>query len=233
MTQRKKLPRTLTRDEADQILDQTNSRYFAPHRNQAIIRLALDTGLRSSEVRHLRDGDVDLDSCRLKVRAEGAKGDWERTLWFPESTGQMLADWMEHRDSELDVDCDLTFPTRNGTMLAGRYLRARIKQLAKKAGIPNHSEVNFHTLRHTAATWKLSETGNLELVRRMLGHNSSSVTRIYARIVDDDLRDAMQNGGTDQMEKESEPSLEELLEKASDDQKDALKDVLTTALDAS
>lgn len=216
-TQRKQLPRVLTREEAEAIIGQTNRRYYAPFRNQAIIRLALDTGLRNSEVRHLRDEDVDLDTGRLKVRAEGAKGDWERVLWFPDSTAELLEKWIEFRDEYLDVDSGRLFPTREGTKLAGRYLRAAIKRYAAKAGIPDASDVKFHTLRHTAATWKLSETGNLELVRRMLGHNTSAVTRIYARIVDRDLEHAMKNGGTAE-QAESEPSLAELLQSADEDQ---------------
>lgn len=229
---RKKLPRVLTRDEADAVLDQTNERYFAPFRNRAIIRLALDTGLRNREVRHLRDADVDLDTCRLKVRAEGAKGDWERTLWFPESTGELLERWQEFRDQEIEAPSDLMFPTRKGTRLAGRYLRSMMKRYAKKAEIPDHEEVNFHTARHSSATWKLSETGNLELVRRMLGHNSTAVTRTYARIVDRDLEHAMKNGGTEEMasQDDPEPSLQELLQQADETE---LREALEAAVGGS
>ncbi len=50
---------------------------------------------------------------------------------------------------------------------------------------------NFHTIRHTAATWILKETGNLKLTQQILGHKDIKTTMKYAHVLTDEKRDAL------------------------------------------
>ncbi|NIS21972.1 MAG: tyrosine-type recombinase/integrase, partial [Thermoplasmata archaeon] len=71
------------------------------------------------------------------------------------------------------------FPTRNGTQVATRYVRAVVKRMARRAGIAEAEKVSPHTLRHTFATDLYAETTNLRLVQKALGHADVSTTQIY------------------------------------------------------
>lgn len=50
---------------------------------------------------------------------------------------------------------------------------------------------NFHTLRHTAATWILKKTGNLKVTKEILGHANINTTLKYAHVLDDERRKAL------------------------------------------
>lgn len=62
------------------------------------------------------------------------------------------------------------------------------KRAIKKAGVKYQ---NFHTLRHTSATWILQETGNIKLAQQILGHKDIKTTTKYAHVLADEKRDAL------------------------------------------
>ncbi len=65
----------------------------------------------------------------------------------------------------------------------------RLKTLVKKAGISKN--VTFHVARHTFATLTLSYGADLYTVSKLLGHSSVRTTQIYAKIVDESKRKAV------------------------------------------
>jgi site-specific recombinase XerD len=74
MARPKKLPTVLTEDEQERLLEQTNPRYPTGERNQTMLHLMLNTGLRLAEVIALKWRDVDLTTGKLMVRqGKGAK----------------------------------------------------------------------------------------------------------------------------------------------------------------
>lgn len=184
MSRQDRIPKVLTHEEQDALLDQLNTRYQSPHRNLVMLRLMLDTGLRAGEVVALRPEHVDLETGRLLVR-EG-KGAKDRTLWFSDEVGELLEEWMERRP-----ESDFLFPTRDGGQISTRYLRKMVKRLAREADVAEAHRVSPHTLRHTFATDLYRDTKDLRLVQKALGHADISTTQIYTHIVDDDLEDAM------------------------------------------
>lgn len=179
-----RLPRPLSGAEQEALLDELNTRYYSPHRNQVMMRLMLGTGLRAGEVVALGPEHLDLEMGRLVVR-EG-KGAKERALWFSAGMTKAIRDWLDRRP-----DSPYLFPTQEGNQLSTRYLRKAVKRVAKKADLSEADRISPHTLRHTFATDLYRETHNIRLVQKALGHANLSTTMIYTHIVDEELEDAL------------------------------------------
>lgn len=183
-TMPRKLPKILTEAEQRALLDQFNTRYPTPHRNLCLLRLMLEAGLRAGEVVSLRPEHLNMTTCRLVVR-EG-KGAKDRVLWIEDDLRDLIGEWLERRP-----ESPWLFPTRNGTKIQTRYLRALVKRLAKRAEIAELKRVSPHTFRHTFATELYRDTQNIRLVQRALGHADLTTTMIYTHIVDEELEAAL------------------------------------------
>lgn len=206
---KRKIPSFLTLEEQEKLLNQFNTRYLSPHKNKMIIRLILDTGLRLSEVTHLKWHNLDLQTGKLKV-VEG-KGYKDRILWVNESTLEKLRQWKERQVDELGK-VEFVFTTKKGTKLSESQIRQMVYRYAEKAGIQEEEEKHYrdedgdklsetylekkvtpHTLRHTYATDMLRATKDLRKVQKVLGHSDISTTQIYTHIVDEELEEACKN----------------------------------------
>lgn len=179
-----RLPKILTEDETQRLLNQPNRRYFSPCRDYLVMRLMLKAGLRAAEAVSLRPEHLDLMSGKVMVR-EG-KGAKDRTLWIGEELISELEEWMERRP-----ESDWLLPTRKGTKVATSHLRRSVKRYARDAEIDEVERVSPHTLRHTFATRLYRESGRIRVVQKALGHSDLSTTMIYTHIVDEELESAM------------------------------------------
>lgn len=184
MSRTKKLPKVLSEEEQRAFLAEFNTRYDSPLRNLCLVRLMLEAGLRVGEVVALKPEHLDMTTCRLVVRQ--GKGAKDRVLWISDDLRDLVGEWLERRP-----DSPWLFPTRKGTQVSTRYVRAMVKRTARKAAVQEAAKVSPHTLRHTFATDLLQETGNLELVRRALGHADVSTTQIYCHLTDAELEGAL------------------------------------------
>lgn len=185
----RRLPRVLTEAEQEELLDQFNTRYWTPHRDWAATLLMLDTGLRVGELVALKMDHIALRSRRIKVR-EG-KGSKDRRIPLVGRLATALEQWYERRREELKQECPWVFPTRPGNALHPNQVRRFVKRAARRAGLPEADRISPHTLRHTFATDVLNETGNLELVRRLLGHADISSTQVYTHLADEHVARAL------------------------------------------
>lgn len=182
----------------------------AGDRLEALIVLALATGMREGELIALRWGDVDLDDASLQVRrtlqctAEGYR--WEdaktthsrRRIALPATVVEALR---RHRLHQLEErllvgeaweDLDLVFSNQIGRRLSQfmfkAFPRAWFGRLLKRAELP---KIRFHDLRHTAATLLLARGINPKVVSEMLGHSSVSVTlNLYGHVTPHMQREA-------------------------------------------
>ena len=189
MARKQKIPEVLTETEQRDLLAQPNPRYPTGQRNQTMLRLMLDSGLRLSEVVNLTWRHVDLMTGKIHVR-EG-KGAKDRVLWVGENTLEALQKWKERQVNGTGHCPDHVFTTLDGKPLGVRYVQRMVKRYASKAEI--NKTVTPHTLRHTFATDLLRATKNVRLVQKALGHSSLATTQIYTHIVDDELEDAMKS----------------------------------------
>jgi integrase/recombinase XerD len=188
MVRPKKLPTVLTEDEQELLLEQANPRYPTGERNQTMLRLMLNTGLRLAEVTALKWRDIDLTTGKLMVRQ--GKGAKDRTLWVAEADIDRLRSWRERQATACDP-CEHAFTTLQGKALGHRYVQRMVKRYAAKAGIDKN--ISPHTLRHSFATDLYRETSKIRLVQKVLGHSGLSTTMIYTHIFDEEVESALKS----------------------------------------
>lgn len=141
---------------------------LAAKTDQFAVRLGLCTGLRISEMCNLEIRHVDLAAKRIHV--EHGKGAKDRLVGISDDFAPILAAWIEGRSAGHIIE-----GPRGGRM-SEVTLYWRIVRLGKHAKIPN---LHPHTLRHSFATAVYEATGDLLVVKELLGHESIATTQIY------------------------------------------------------
>jgi len=191
MNRRKKLPKILEKEEREKLLDTFNERYPTNQRDKTAIELMLNTGLRLSELINLKWKYVNLTTGKIEV-IEG-KGAKDRIVYANDEILEKLKSWRDRQLKELNKrninNTEYVFTSLTGNKLDGGNFRRKIYKKTEKAGI--NKKVSPHTFRHTFATDLYTETKNIRLVQKALGHSDLSTTMIYTHIVDDELEQAL------------------------------------------
>ena len=185
--------RVLSLDEARRLLDAAKGDRF-----EALYTVALGLGLRQGEALGLRWDDVDFTEGTLHVRrslqriehklqlVQPKTDNSRRTIAMPNETILALR---EHRRRQLEEqvaavvweDHQLVFTTSKGTPLEKSGLTKRFRKLLEVAGLP---PMRFHDLRHSCASILLAQGVPMNVVQRVLGHSSISVTvDIYGHLL--------------------------------------------------
>jgi site-specific recombinase XerD len=130
-------------------------RDFADRRDEAIVRLLAETGMRSDELMSMQMADLDMG--RAQVFIKKAKGGKQRTVSFGPKTGVALDRYLRaRRTHRLAGGTQVWLGARGRTFQYGGLYFA-LKRRAENAGIP---DFHPHRLRHTAATRWLSAGGS-------------------------------------------------------------------------
>jgi len=155
--------------------DQTT---WTGRRDHAMFVLAIQTGLRVSELIHLSIGDVHL-GVGANVHCVG-KGRKERRTPLVPRTVDVLTAWTSHQPGG---PTSPLFPTNVGRPLSRDAVEHRVKLTATKAGrnCPSLTAKNItaHTLRHTAAMRLLHAGVSITVIALWLGHEQVTTTNIY------------------------------------------------------
>lgn len=154
-------------------------------RDEAIIKILLNTGLRVSELCALRLSDVDMKTNKGVLVVRQGKGAKRRVVPMNKETVRAIQAWLKVRPSGFD---DLLFYGSRGHALTASGIQRRLAIIGKQANI----EVHPHTLRHTFAKSLIDAGVTLEKVGALLGHGSLNTTRVYVAPGERDLRDAVE-----------------------------------------
>ena len=169
------LPRTLSPDEAVQLVTQGDSAFAQCDR--ALFELAYSCGLRVSELTGI---DLDaIDSATGEVRVTG-KGSKTRIVPVGTHALAAIAAWLPVRAALARPGEKALFLGSSGRRLAPREVQRRIKRWAAAAGI--EVDVHPHMLRHSFASHVLQSSGDLRAVQEMLGHASITSTQVYTHL---------------------------------------------------
>jgi integrase len=175
-------------------------------RDEALITLALRTGMRQGELAALRWEDLDLSGkgcvtvcrsadTRTQTRISTTKTGEERRIGIGVRTVAVLK---AHKKRQLEermaattswTDPGLVFPNTKGKVRRRDSVMRSLRRLLAEAQLP--AEVRFHDLRHTAATLAIKQRIPIPTVSKMLGHSDPAMTlRRYAHVLEDMRQEA-------------------------------------------
>lgn len=199
---------TLTVDQVNTLLEAISG-----HRLEALITLALLTGMRRGELLALRWTDIDLEKRTVTVRRTVdyiPKHGFVENEPKTEASGRIVVLALPAIEAlkkqrlqqlELKLKCghswedrDLVFTDLHGGYFNPRYLEKTFKQIIVSAGLPG---IRFHDMRHTCATLLLSMKVDMKVIQEILGHSTIAMTAgIYAHVSYELQDDAMSKWNT-------------------------------------
>ena len=170
MKKKKTVYKVLTKEELSTFFNVCDNFKF-----QTIFMLVYGSGLRVGEVANLKVEDIDSKKMRIFVR-EG-KGNKERYTILPDITITLLRLYCK----EKKIKSGYLFPGTNGKETMNS--KTIINYFSVLKDIYNLNEnISFHSLRHSFATYYLSNGGSLLTLQSMLGHTNLSTTTIYLHL---------------------------------------------------
>ena len=189
----KSLPKFLTEEETEQILNNIKSDTPAGYRNKVIIELLYASGMRVSELSGLNFADLNIENNEIKVFGKGAK---ERIVLISERVKNLLKTYLKTVRPLINTDGpkeDLNenspvFINKTGFRLHPQSIRTAIKETVDLIKLPK--EVTPHVFRHSFATKLLNHGADLRVVQELLGHASISNTQIYTHVTTERLKQA-------------------------------------------
>jgi integrase/recombinase XerC len=161
----RKSPR-LHLDEVERLL-QAVRRGANPARDLAMVCLAVDSGLRRSEIAGLELDALDTERGVVNVLGKGGK---EREVPISEPTCHALEAWLGVRPAN---GCSKVFVTRRGGAFTTGGMQTLIYRLKERAGLPH---LRWHLLRHTFANYFIANGGGLRQAQKILGHADIKTT---------------------------------------------------------
>jgi len=172
------LPRALNPEQVERLLSSISTARRWPKRGYAIVRCALDMGLRAGEIAHLMLSDIDWHAGTVMLR--GTKSLRQDILPLPMETGQALADYLQHeRHATHNPAIFVRQKEGRDYPITSGAIQKMIKRACRRIGLPHSSA---HSLRHTLACRLVESGSSLKEVADLLRHRSLNTTLIYAKL---------------------------------------------------
>lgn len=170
----------LTKPEIEALLAAPDQSTWSGRRDSTLLHLAIQTGLRVSELTGITCKDIVLDSG-AHVRCKG-KGRKERCTPLRKELVATLRRWLRERSGQPD---DPLFPNARGGFLSRdgvEYLLAKhVAVASKQCPSIRKKRVSPHVLRHTAAMELLQHGVDLTVIALWLGHESAETSQVYVQ----------------------------------------------------
>lgn len=163
----------LSASQLEKLLRTCWGRDFAARRDQAILRLFIDTGMRRGELAGLRVEDIDFDQDVAYVLGKGVR---PRACPFGAKTGQALDRYLRERTRRPDASLAWVWLGKKGHLSDSGVLQM-IRRRGEQAGL---GQIHPRQLRHSFAHDWLSQGGNEGDLMRLAGWRSRQMLQRYA-----------------------------------------------------
>lgn len=175
-----KMPKYFSRNEFQKLLESTYNEDL-----RDLFYFAVNTGLRQMELLRLSWTQIDLDRniLRLDNGSYLTKSKKVRIVPLNDTTISILKNRGNKTDKKNSVF------TYQGKPMNQQFISHKIKKIIKNAGI--NPKLNFHSLRHTFASWLVQAGVAIYEVSKLMGHGSIRLTEIYAHLDPGNLREAV------------------------------------------
>ena len=168
----RRLPTVLSREEVSRLINAAGTLF-----RRTLLMTLYGTGMRRSELAHLRVGDI--DSQRMIIRVVRGKRGKDRDLPLSPALLESLREYWRWRRPKLYL-----FPTRTRRKpdqpISDKTIWIACSEAAHQAGI--HKRVTPHTLRHSWATHLLEAGTDLRTIQVLLGHDDLETTAQYLHL---------------------------------------------------
>ena len=170
----KHLPVVLSKSEVQRMISATKN-----SKHHCIISMLYATGVRVSELTHIKMRDIDLD--RMVLRVNQGKGKKDRQTLIP----RMLLETLKNQQRLKQPDSYL-FTNGRGGRLTEATIQKVVARAAARAGVGKI--VSPHTLRHSFATHLLENGTDIRYIQELLGHAKLQTTQIYTHVATSSLK---------------------------------------------
>ncbi len=170
----KHLPVVLSKEEVQRMIDALKN-----PKHHCIVSMLYATGVRVSELTHIKMMDIDLD--RMILRVYQGKGKKDRQTLIP----KLLAETLKNQQ-RLKQPSDFLFTNGRGSRLTEATIQKVVAQAARLAGVGKI--VSPHTLRHSFATHLLENGTDIRYIQELLGHAKLQTTQIYTHVATSNLK---------------------------------------------
>jgi integrase len=185
--------RYLSRDEASQLLSELAKRSQEVH---DMSMLSLFTGMRFGEVANLKWSDLDLSQGIIMLR--NTKSGKNRAAYMTPDIKKMFTQRGVREPDKLVFPArgkpakpgSSVLPEKPHAMISHVYYEV-VGQMFNQEVADKKMWVNFHTLRHTFASWLMEDDTNIYFVKELLGHSDLKLTERYAHIGENQLKQAV------------------------------------------
>lgn len=194
----KNLPNVMNIHEVERIIKNTYQEKYGKQdaacyaygesiRNIAVIEMLFATGVRVSELSHLKEDCINLDTGRVSVKGKGNK---ERIIQLcNEDAIRALKEYNAYYKDKIR-NCGYFFVNRLNKRLSEQSIRFLVKKHAKSSGIERR--ITPHAFRHSFATLLLEEDVDIKYIQHLLGHSSIVTTQIYTHVNSEKQRRILQ-----------------------------------------
>jgi len=162
------LPKVLSKKEISKLFAQVDNL-----KHSVMLKLCYGMGLRVSEITNLKVSNI--DSSRMVVHIEAAKGKKDRYVTLPSSILEELRIYYSNYHPKFYL-----FEGQYGGQYSIRSVQSVFKTALRKAKI--NKPVGIHGLRHSYATHLLEAGTDMFFIQKLLGHKDIKTTEIYAKV---------------------------------------------------
>jgi integrase/recombinase XerC len=174
------LPRVLTKDDANALMEFPEGDDLSARRDRAILETLYSTGARVSELVGMNVEDLNRSDGLVRLRGKGRK---ERIVPIGTVALEALREYDELLSRHEERAQPVFFNHRGGRLTARSVERIVEKHSRRLSG----GSVSPHALRHSFATHLLDEGADLRAIQEMLGHASLATTQKYTHLATDHL----------------------------------------------